>query len=97
MKFLQTIHIVQLGKESVLQSTHEKVSNIKVKASPNELEKIMREPLQEDGDSLHDLLVNGLVELCKVKPVGLNSVEWLGEWLLSNNPNMPRVEIPDEE
>jgi hypothetical protein len=41
--------------------------------------------------SLHDLLVQGLVELCKAKPVGLDAVEWLGDWLIVNNPNKPRV------
>ena len=47
--------------------------------------------------SVHDLLVTGLVELCKVKPVGIDAVKWLGEWLIDNNPNKPRVDGPDDE
>lgn len=45
---------------------------------------------------MHDLLVTGLVALCKAKPVGLDAVQWLGEWLLANNPNKPRVDDPDD-
>ena len=42
------------------------------------------------------VLIDGLVELCKVKPVGLEAVQWLGEWLLNNNPKKPRVDLIDE-
>jgi hypothetical protein len=42
--------------------------------------------------SLPDLLATGLTELCRSKPAGLDSVRWLGEWLLANNPNQPTVQ-----
>lgn len=42
-------------------------------------------------ETLPALLATGLTELCRQKPVGLNAVEWLGNWLLENNPNQPRV------
>ena len=42
--------------------------------------------------TLNQVLVDGLVELCKVKPTGLNAVRWLGEWLIKNNPTQPSVE-----
>ena len=41
--------------------------------------------------TLNEVLVDGLVELCKAKPTGLDAVRWLGEWLITNNPNRPGV------
>ncbi len=37
---------------------------------------------------LYPILTKGLVELSKAKPE--NAPEWLGEWLLKNNPNKPK-------
>ena len=47
-------------------------------------------------DTLPNLIAVGLTELCREKPVGLNAVEWLGKWLLSNNPNQPQVKTGEE-
>jgi hypothetical protein len=57
----------------------------------NEVENMIRSP-NSNSSSIHDTLVTGLVELCKVKPAGTDAVKWLGEWLISNNPSKPRVE-----
>jgi hypothetical protein len=46
------------------------------------------------GVEFQELLTTGLCELCKVKPQGLDAVQWLGEWLLNNNPNQPSFEEP---
>ena len=97
MSLLETIELVPLGPEMVLQSSNESLKKIKRRPTGNELEEMMNAPLVDNGDSVHELLTNGLVELCKVKPVGLDAVQWLGEWLIENNPNKPRVEIPDDE
>lgn len=43
-------------------------------------------------ETLPDLLATGLTALCREKPVGLDATEWLGHWLLENNPNRPKVE-----
>lgn len=76
----------------VLQSTIESISKIKRKPTGEELEAMIKSPMNGPGsESLHDLVVTGLVELCKVKPVGMDAVEWLGEWFLANNPQQPRV------
>ncbi len=40
-------------------------------------------------------LTQGLTHLCKEKP--LNPVKFLGDWLLQNNPNVPRVAEPAEK
>ena len=53
--------------------------------------------MAEGTESIYELLVTGLVELCKVKPVGIDAVQWLGEWLLANNPRQPRVTVYDFE
>lgn len=61
------------------------------------MESAIKSPMPNCSESVHDVLVTGLVELCKVKPVGVDAVQWLGEWLLNNNPNQPRVIEPDDE
>ena len=37
--------------------------------------------------TLQQLISNGLIGLCKVKPQGLAAVKWLATWLSENNPN----------
>lgn len=49
------------------------------------------------GETINEVLTQGLVKLCREKPVGLDSIEFLGKWLIENNPNRPSVNIPDEE
>ena len=44
-------------------------------------------------DTLSALLSKGLTELCREKPVGVEAIEWLGKWLLQNNPNQPQATI----
>jgi nucleoside-diphosphate kinase len=44
--------------------------------------------------SLNDVLVEGLTQLCRVKPIGDEAVTWLANWLLRNNPNKPVLEPP---
>jgi len=39
--------------------------------------------------TMNQVLVQGLVQLCKAKPVGNDAVRWLGEWLVQNNPSRP--------
>jgi hypothetical protein len=43
------------------------------------------------GLSLYQHLVVGLGELCKVKPNGTDAIEYLGNWLIANNPCRPAV------
>lgn len=94
---LDTIFLAREGKTFALQSTNANIRNVKRGAAPEDIEPMFHSPIVSGSDSLHALLVTGLVELCKVKPVGLDAVQWLGEWLLANNPNKPRVDIPDDE
>jgi nucleoside-diphosphate kinase len=57
-------------------------------------------PHVEPKKSLNDVLVDGLTQLCRIKPVGTEAVVWLAEWLLRNNPNKPTVatvELPEDD
>jgi hypothetical protein len=58
---------------------------------------MIKQPIPGSETSLNELIVTGLVELCKVKPVGLDAVRWLGEWFLANNPTKPNVIPPDDD
>lgn len=94
---IESIDLFPQGSGSVLQSSIDGISNIKKRATGDELESAIKSPMPNCSESVHDVLVTGLVELCKVKPVGVDAVQWLGEWLLNNNPNQPRVVEPDDE
>ena len=72
----------------ILRSSNPKIKSQRPKISGEELEKL----LTTGSPSIHETIVTGLVELCKVKPAGLDAVQWLGEWLIANNPNKPRVD-----
>ncbi|KXS13864.1 nucleoside diphosphate kinase [Gonapodya prolifera JEL478] len=41
---------------------------------------------------VYPTLTKGLTQLAKEKPA--NPTQWLGRWLLANNPNQPRMEEP---
>ena len=90
---IESIVLVPKGAEFELQSTLETVSDNKKRLSGEEVEGMIKSPLKRDAEeSIHSLITSGLVELCKVKPVGIDAVEFLGEWLLKNNPNRPVVQ-----
>ena len=95
MELLDTIYFAPLGNDWVLQSSNASISMQKTRPIGDDLEELIK--YTGDVGSIHDLLVTGLVELCKVKPVGLDAVGWLGEWLLANNPNKPRVEVTEDD
>ncbi|ORZ36894.1 nucleoside diphosphate kinase [Catenaria anguillulae PL171] len=44
--------------------------------------------------AVYPVLTKGLVALCTEKPS--NPTEWLGRWLLHNNPNKPRTVEPSQ-
>jgi hypothetical protein len=87
---LDTIFLEAQGTNWSLQSKNPKIEGQKVRPTGDQLEALIRSPA--NGLSLHDTLVQGLVELCKVKPAGNDAIAWLGEWLINNNPSKPRVD-----
>lgn len=81
----------------VLESSNRIISKIKKRPTGDQLEEMMLKPMVGDGsDSVHELLVTGLMQICKEKPSGNDAVQRLGEWLIENNPNKPIVEDPED-
>lgn len=95
-QFLGTIYISDNDAVWLLQSSNPKIKKQRIKPTGEQVDALIRSPSGPAGESMHDLLVAGLVALCKAKPVGPDAVQWLGEWLLANNPNKPRVDDPDD-
>lgn len=60
------------------------------------LKKPAPRPFSDGKKSLQDILMEGLVQLCRVKPQGKEAVLWLSDWLLRNNANQPVVDHPEE-
>eukprot|EP00600_Ochromonadales_sp_CCMP1393_P001637 CAMPEP_0174981836 /NCGR_PEP_ID=MMETSP0004_2-20121128/16124_1 /TAXON_ID=420556 /ORGANISM="Ochromonas sp., Strain CCMP1393" /LENGTH=162 /DNA_ID=CAMNT_0016233651 /DNA_START=110 /DNA_END=598 /DNA_ORIENTATION=+ len=94
---IESIDLVPQGADQVLQSSNDNISKIKKRATGVALEEIVKAPMSNCSESINDVLVSGLVALCKEKPVGTDAVEWLGNWLLNNNPNKPVVIDPEDE
>ena len=93
LALLETLVLAPAGGEWVLASTNLSISRIRRRPTGEEVEKMLKEPISEGSDeSLHSLIVTGCVELSKVKPIGIEAVQWLGEWLIANNPNKPRID-----
>ena len=91
-KLLESITMVPQGGEYVLESDIKEISKIKRRPTGAEIEAMIKEPMADDKESIHNLLVTGCVELCKVKPVGIDAVDWLRDWLIANNPMKPAVQ-----
>lgn len=85
------------GDGFVLQSSDSKVSAIKQRLLGAALEDMVKAPLAGQTKSLNEVIVQGLVELCREKPVGLDAVKWLGDWMLANNPAKPCVLDEDDQ
>ena len=45
--------------------------------------------------TMNQVLVDGLVALCKAKPVGPAAIRYLGKWLIENNPARPGAKAPE--
>ena len=93
LELLETIYLEPVGGEYNLASSSTAISKTKRKPTGEEVEKMLKQPVFAGSEeSIHSLIVTGCVELCKVKPVGIDAVGWLGEWLIKNNPNKPKVD-----
>ena len=93
---LDTLYLGPYGNDFALQSSLETIKNQKKRPTGEEVEEVIKKA-DPGSESIHDILCTGLVELCKVKPSGLDAVKWLGEWLLANNPSKPCVDLPEDE
>mmetsp|Transcript_719 Transcript_719/g.628 ORF Transcript_719/g.628 Transcript_719/m.628 type:complete len:162 (-) Transcript_719:41-526(-) len=95
-RLIDSIDLIEKDGHLVLYTSIDDISNIKIKPGVEGIDKFLSAEIKPGSESVNEVLVRGLVELCKVKPVGLDAVSWLGEWLLANNPSKPRVEDEDE-
>ena len=92
---LNSIQIVQSGANKVLESL---IENIGGKECVHDETESTTAVLMADADSesIQDILVTGLLDLCKIKLEGNDAVRWLGEWLIANNPNKLDTSNPDK-
>jgi hypothetical protein len=95
---LNSIKLVAAEKSRFLESRIEHIRG--VICTTDETDGSAKAVINEgDSDFIEDLLVTGLLELCKIKLNGNEAIQWLGEWLLKNNPskfeNDIRVAIVD--
>lgn len=90
-KLLDSIQLFPQGDKLILQSSIETIQKSKKRLVGDNFLESVKSPMPGSSTSLNELLVTALVELCKVKPVGMEAVQWLGDWLINNNPNKPFV------
>lgn len=45
----------------------------------------------ESSTSLKTVILKGLTQVCKEKPMGEDAIVYLGKWLLENNTSQPKV------
>jgi hypothetical protein len=96
---VNTLYLSPYGTDQALQSSLDPIKEQKKRPTGDEVDAVIKAAgsAGPQGESVYDTLVTGLVELCKSKPVGLDAVTWLGEWLISNNPKKPCVDEGAEE
>ena len=93
-RLAESIELLTDGDRKFIQSTLKGIPKPKRVVTTDNVQKFISEIKVGDNDTLPGVLTKGLAELCKVKPSGLDAVRWLGNWLLENNPNQPRVNEP---
>jgi len=91
---VDTLYLSPYGDSHALQSNLDAIKEQKKRPTGEEVEAMIKASgsAGPQGETVYDTLVTGLVELCKAKPVGLDAVTWLGDWLITNNPSAPAVD-----
>ncbi|KAJ8612224.1 hypothetical protein CTAYLR_002926 [Chrysophaeum taylorii] len=95
-KLADSLDLVEKGGQTFLESSIPGISKPKVVPSGDGVRQFIGRTKAGD-ETLPEFLTKALAELCKEKPSGIEAVRWLGNWLLENNPNQPRVEEPSDE
>jgi len=96
---VNSLFLSPYGDSQALQSSLDGIKTQKKRPTGEEVDAVIKTAgsAGPQGETVYDTLVTGLVELCKAKPVGLDAVTWLGEWLINNNPQKPAVDESAEE
>ena len=95
-RLAESINLVEKGGRVFLESSIPGIIKPKVVPCGDGVRQFIGRTRAGD-ETLPAFLTKALSELCKDKPGGLDAVKWLGEWMLANNPNQPKVEEPDQE
>ena len=90
-ELLNTLSLVQVGKDFRLESSNKFISPIHRVETEDAVDAMLNNKITENT-TMRTVLLKGLVELCKIKPRQEDAIEWLGEWLIKNNPSQPLVE-----
>ena len=92
---LRSIQIVGKGATAVLKSIIENIGG--KECVHDEMDCTTSEQIGDiDSESLQELLVAGLLDLCKLKLVGNDAIKWLGDWLIANNPKKLNRSDPEK-
>jgi len=92
-KLAESLDLREQGGQTFLESSLPGVLKPKVVPSGEGVRQYIGRTKAGD-ETFPEFLTTALSELCKAKPAGLEAVRWLGNWLLENNPNKPKVEEP---
>ena len=92
-KLTASIDLIERGGVAVLQSSIPGIIKPKIVPTGGGVRQFISRT-KAGNEALPEFLTKALSELCKEKPVGLNATKWLGNWMLLNNPNQPKVDEP---
>lgn len=95
-KLAESVDLVEKGGQVFLESSIPGIIKPKVVPSGDGVRQFIGRTKAGD-ETLPAFLTKALSELCKEKPAGLDAVKWLGEWMIANNPNQPKIEEPSDE
>ena len=88
---MDTLSVTQAHGELRIHSNNLFISPIN-RVDSDEAVDVMLNSKIGNKDTMRSVLLKGLVELSKVKPRKEEAIEWLGNWLINNNPAQPIVE-----
>ena len=88
---MDTLSVVQTHGELRIHSTNVYISPTNRVDTDDAVDSMLNSKIGTK-DTMRSVLLKGLVELSKVKPRKEEAIEWLGNWLINNNPAQPIVE-----
>ncbi|CAM9857556.1 unnamed protein product [Discosporangium mesarthrocarpum] len=94
-RLAESIDVCRIGDQTFIQSNLEGIKKPKVIPTGDKAREFIQN-IPAGDQTLPELLTTALSELCQVKPQGLDAARWLGEWLIVNNPNKPRIREPED-
>lgn len=87
---MHTLSIISINNDLSIESSNNYICQKRRVETPDDVDNMMNSKVGE-SDTMRTVLLKGLVEVCKIKPRGEEAIEWLGNWLIANNPSQPRI------